>query len=181
MGVSAELLFARFAWALFTDEIFPFFGGFQEYSVLLFDISIGGLSDRKLRAPQIREKSVLFGRYPSSRSVSPRKRNLDQVCQELHDEAGGSSNDWGEGTGDDLGWEDDEPRGRRRKRSWDSSTYRSPPGLTNESHSSAATNTSEKLPESGTYKLSTTDTYRDDISIDKKPVQKRQCRYHLDQ
>ncbi|MBE3045782.1 hypothetical protein IMZ48_25210 [Candidatus Bathyarchaeota archaeon] len=39
--IAPELLFARFAWALFTDENMPFFKDAHEYAVLLFDSETG--------------------------------------------------------------------------------------------------------------------------------------------
>ncbi|KAH6874601.1 hypothetical protein B0T10DRAFT_586244, partial [Thelonectria olida] len=81
VGISAELIFARFARALFTNEIFPLFSGMHEYEVLLCYPETGQHSTKRLRAPEIRGKLLLFDKYPRSRSTSPRKRTNDQLSQ----------------------------------------------------------------------------------------------------
>lgn len=85
-GIAVQLLLARFAWALFTDENFPFLKGTQQYAVLLFDLEKGAAVIERLRAPQIAAKASLFDTWSRSRSVSPRKRQLPPV-----DEAGDCS------------------------------------------------------------------------------------------
>ncbi|KAK1765284.1 hypothetical protein QBC33DRAFT_593400 [Phialemonium atrogriseum] len=68
-GVSVEQLLASVAWTLFTEEMFPFFGGMQEYA----------LGNAR---PQIRAKTSLFEAFPRSRGVSPSKNKFptdDQV------------------------------------------------------------------------------------------------------
>jgi hypothetical protein len=131
-GISAELLFTRFAWSIFTDNILTFFRGTQEYSVLLYDPETGKQHTKRLHAHQIRDSSVVFGPASRSRSVSPRKRTIHEVSQQGHgdgldcyewelesDESDGNVVDQLMGSG----WDEDsstteEPRGRRRKRDW---------------------------------------------------------------
>jgi hypothetical protein len=105
-GVSVELLFARFAWSIFTDTVVTFFRGMQEFSVLVLDPQLGTQRIKKLRGPQVRNESTLFKSYSRSRSVSPRKRNIDEVSQQDN-----MMNQESESDGDD-----EEPRGRSRSR-----------------------------------------------------------------
>ncbi|KAK1762450.1 hypothetical protein QBC33DRAFT_461377 [Phialemonium atrogriseum] len=65
-GVSVKLLLARFAWSIFTDEIFPFFSGTQEYAVLLFDLETGKAITNRLRPSQIRARSSMFEAFTRS-------------------------------------------------------------------------------------------------------------------
>jgi hypothetical protein len=111
-GISVELLFARFAWSIFTDNILTFFRGVHEYSVLLFDTQTGGQQTRELYAPQINKLPSLFGSSVRSRSVSPRKRNNNEISGEDYGDAVDqfASGQWME--------EEEQPRGRRRKRDW---------------------------------------------------------------
>lgn len=130
-GISAELLFTRFAWSIFTDNILTFFRGTQEYSVLLYNTETGKQHMEKLHARQIRDKSVIYGPASRSRSVSPRKRTIREVSQQRDgDEQEVSEWELGSDEGDGntvdqlMGskWDEDsstteESRGRRRKRS----------------------------------------------------------------
>ncbi|KAK0655297.1 hypothetical protein B0T16DRAFT_341490 [Cercophora newfieldiana] len=102
-GISVEFLFARFAWSLFTDQNFPFFGSDIEYAVRLWD-------DAKGEA----ETQVLSGLDVGSRAqVSDSTRS-----QSRRDDGGdGYWSDDGDIFGDDHdsdSW-DDPPRGRTRK------------------------------------------------------------------
>lgn len=139
-GISVEFLFARFAWSIFTDVIMPLFRGSQDYAVLVFDLQSGKHITRRLHSPQIRNTAALFGSYSGSRSVSPRKRTINDVSQDA----------WGDHEPDDTNYtvdhlmdaqfqspQEEEPRGRRRKRSWDYA-HNSPPDLAR-SITSAAT------------------------------------------
>lgn len=122
-GIPVQLLLARFAWSIFTDTILTFFKGSQEYAVLAFNLESGKHVTKRLSSPYIRSISSLFGPYSRSRSVSPRKRNVDEIAQH----ALTAHNDI-----DDIslmvdqlgsrqylgGYEQEERRGRRRKRSW---------------------------------------------------------------
>jgi len=93
-GISVELLFARFAWTLFSDEIFPFFSGRHEYAVSLFDPETSTVTDNSMRASQIRDKSAVFGSFSRNRTVNPRKRRRS------NDEARDSEDDWWDQVGD---------------------------------------------------------------------------------
>ena len=81
-GVAPQLLFAPFAWALFTDENMPFFRGAHEYAVLLLDPEIGRSTSERLRGPQVRRQAKLFDPFVPSRSVSLRKRQLVDGCKD---------------------------------------------------------------------------------------------------
>lgn len=112
-GVSAELLFARFAWSLFTDAIVTFFRGVQEVPVLTFDPQAGKQRIKNLCSSQVRKESMLFGSYSRSRSVSPRKRTIDETSQQNRRTYGR----WRRGVDNDGYSDGEEFRGRRRERS----------------------------------------------------------------
>ncbi|POR32602.1 Uncharacterized protein TPAR_07172 [Tolypocladium paradoxum] len=121
-GISVECLFARFAWSLFADEHIPFFQSDLEYAVRLWDKAKGEAETQTLRGLDIRSSAQVFEATRSqSRSVSPKKRSLST-------QGGGRIN------GGDGYWSDDRdstryehdcdswdepPRGRLRKRSWE--------------------------------------------------------------
>ncbi|CVL09234.1 uncharacterized protein FMAN_14327 [Fusarium mangiferae] len=119
-GVSKELVFARFAQAVFDVENYRFLKGMARFACLLFDVKTGKSSVRDLTANQVRDNANVFTSFTQSRSNSPRKRERrsDSVANE------GEYNWDGDGELDD-----DPPRGRRRKRSFDWFQHGSPPGL----------------------------------------------------
>ncbi|KAH7202951.1 hypothetical protein BKA60DRAFT_498849 [Fusarium oxysporum] len=119
-GVSKELVFARFAQAVFDLENYRFLKGMARFACLLFDVKTGKSSVRDLTANQVRDNANVFTSFTQSRSNSPRKRERrsDSVADD------GEYNWDGDGELDD-----DPPRGRRRKRSFDWFQHGSPPGL----------------------------------------------------
>lgn len=134
-GIAVELLFARFAWSIFTDNIVTLFRGVHEYSVLLFDTGTGCQWTRELYAPQIHKLPALFGSSVRSRSVSPRKRSNNEVSEEDHDGAAdgpplhGSEAEGGESYSNAVGrfaCGEEERRGRRRKRDWSPAAVSTP-------------------------------------------------------
>ncbi|KAL8382021.1 hypothetical protein RB595_006008 [Gaeumannomyces hyphopodioides] len=72
-GLSLEMLFTRFAWALF--QITPFFSGQQKYTVRIWDDAAGRAEDVTLPAKDIAEIARIF-EPAGSRSASPKKRAL---------------------------------------------------------------------------------------------------------
>lgn len=110
-GISLEMLFARFAWAVFHDEIMPFFSGQQAFAVRIWDDATGCAKDVTLSAKAIAGLAQIF--EPSgtrSRSVSPKKRALSTQDRDT----------WNESDPDRDDEEDDAEqwtRGRRRFRS----------------------------------------------------------------
>ncbi|KAK1749400.1 hypothetical protein QBC47DRAFT_355061 [Echria macrotheca] len=122
-GISVELLFARFAWSLFTDEHIPFLGSGLEYVVRIWDEAKGEARNRTIRGPDARRLAQIFDSSRSqSRSVSPKKRSLSTQDD---DEDVPEGDDWPDnGDSSHLGQDDDAqnspPRGRPRKRRCDS-------------------------------------------------------------
>ncbi|KAL8281668.1 hypothetical protein RB600_005210 [Gaeumannomyces tritici] len=107
-GLAPEFLLARFAWSLFTDELYPFFSGMSLYNVLLYNRDTMELEEDSLPGHAIRAKMRVFPTYTTTGSKSPRKRP--------HDEAPGE----GVSSGDDEDTSSDEdevdprpPRGAR--------------------------------------------------------------------
>ncbi|KAJ3531290.1 hypothetical protein NM208_g8944 [Fusarium decemcellulare] len=148
-GISAELLFARFAWTIFSDEIFPFLNGIHTYNVQLFNPKTGQSLDKELQRPAILGKLQLFNKL-RSRSVSPSKRTNDQISQDdLGEETGcfEDNNNMCESCGNNS-----QPRGRRRKRSYD--LYESPGFL---SSASSASRSAHDLHETSTQVSSATE------------------------
>ncbi|KAL7947354.1 hypothetical protein V8C42DRAFT_284470 [Trichoderma barbatum] len=129
-AISSELLFARFAWSILTDEIYPFWSSDGVFTVQVYDTEAGQYTIKDLRATQIKELASLFSPSSRSRSVSPRKRrfNQDPADYDGHNEDGSEEEEEEEWHGI--------ARGRRRKRSWD---YESVPGLATSFTTSAAT------------------------------------------
>jgi hypothetical protein len=140
--IPVELLLARFAWSIFTDNILTLFKGSQEYAVLSFDLKSGKHVTRRMFSPQIRNISSLFGSYSRSRSVSPRKRNVDELSQHalaVNDDINDFSlmvDQLVSGQCHGKIPQEQEPRGRRRKRSWQD-VENSPPDLANSATSVA--------------------------------------------
>ncbi|KAH6867387.1 hypothetical protein B0T10DRAFT_502438 [Thelonectria olida] len=177
VGISAELMFARFAWALFTDEIFPFFGGMHEYEVLLFDPETGQHSTKRLRAPEIRGQLFLFNKYSRSRSTSPHKRTDDQVSQgDASDEVDCLEERTWRSDVDGPSDNDSEPRGRRRKRTY----YRhESPGFLG-SASSASRSASHNLPDTSTQGSTATDPGSDGVEYDDEDTGRPRKRRHVE-
>lgn len=127
--IAREFLFARFAWAIFTDENLPFFTGASLYTVLLFDPRTG---ESKL-APdlyslKVREKAKLFATHQSkSRSVNSKTSARDE--RDDNDDDNSIAQDESLEPGRQVQAMEEEdwpPRGRRRKRTHG---HKSPPGL----------------------------------------------------
>ncbi|KAI7909046.1 hypothetical protein M0657_012010 [Pyricularia oryzae] len=80
-GVSREFAFARFAWALFTDERIKFFGSHRLYKVLVWDSEQGRTETRDIEGAVVRSVAVVFdsSKRSQSRSVSPKKRSFAQA------------------------------------------------------------------------------------------------------
>ena len=65
-GVSVELLFARFAWSIFTDTVVTFFRGMQEFSVLVDTFQII-LSQSECQPTETKyRRGVTAGQYDES-------------------------------------------------------------------------------------------------------------------
>ncbi|KAK0712180.1 hypothetical protein B0T21DRAFT_297413 [Apiosordaria backusii] len=124
-GVSVECLFARFAWSLFTEKHLPFFESGLEYAVRLWDEAKGEAETKTLRGLDVGLWARIFERAQSqSRSASPTKRSISTQGdgQDDGDGEGYWSDDQDIIVGDELecdGW-DEPPRGRPRKRGWES-------------------------------------------------------------
>lgn len=152
-GVSPSLLFARFSWSIFTEEVLTFFNGFGKRAVLLFDTETGNHHTRQLFSNELSKQPRLFAPYSRSRSISPRKRTADAMSEPHYGNMVDRlvSEEWGEDKDDglllDIEQEEyTEPRGRRRKRSWDRGWEGdSPPDL------------SKSIASAGTIREATTD------------------------
>jgi len=132
-GVASQFLFARFAWAIFTDENIPFFHDEHKYAVLLFDPATGHMTNENLQGRQVQDRANIFGPFSRSRSVSPKKRcRLDETNREnaMIDEL---CKGWGEDCSLESTDIDEEGRGRPRKRRRESI-----PGLARDSVSAAS-------------------------------------------
>ncbi|KAL6366232.1 hypothetical protein LRP88_00077 [Fusarium phalaenopsidis] len=117
-GIAVELVFARFAWALFTSQAFPLFDGLTKLAVRLFNPETTEINDRHLNQMDIRDKLKVWGPY-RARSASPTKRSRSQAAEDKAYygwESDQSASDDCELTGEPEEWPG---RGRRRKRSWD--------------------------------------------------------------
>lgn len=121
-GISVECLFARFAWSLFTDEHIPFLQSDLKYTVRLWDKANGEAETQTLRGLDVRSSAQVFDSTRSqSRSVSPKKRSLLIQDGGRADDSDGYLSDDGDSTGDEHdrdSW-DESPRGRPRKRRWE--------------------------------------------------------------
>ena len=141
-GVSAQFLFARFAWAVFTDEYMPFFRDEQKYAVLLFDPSTGRMTSEELQGRHIPGRANIFNASSKSRSVSPKKRRQVEDANEDDASVDNLCRTWGEGehSGSDATRAPrKESRGRPRKRKRGSSKLpESLPGLASGSTSAAS-------------------------------------------
>ncbi|KAL8364907.1 hypothetical protein RB595_003947 [Gaeumannomyces hyphopodioides] len=129
-GLSPEMLFARFAWALFHEEIVTFFRADEAVVVRTWDKAAGCVKDDTLRANAVARIAQVFEPAGTrSRSGSPRKRALLSRDRESQDRdlCEESDLDWDEENGWDAEGDDKEEaadqrlRGRRRFRS--SPTY----------------------------------------------------------
>ncbi|KAK5652128.1 hypothetical protein OQA88_10770 [Cercophora sp. LCS_1] len=96
-GVSAQFLFARFAWAIFTDEYMPFFRDEQKYAVLLFDPSTGRMTSEELQGRHVPGRANIFAALSKSRSVSPKKRRQAEDANEDNASVDNLCRAWGEG------------------------------------------------------------------------------------
>ncbi|KAK0701231.1 hypothetical protein B0H67DRAFT_524230 [Lasiosphaeris hirsuta] len=129
-GISVACLFARFAWSLFTDEHIPFFGSSLTYAVRLWDEAKGETETQSLRGLDVGSRAQIFESTRSqSRSVSPTKRSVSthgcrqDIGRDVYSPDDGDIIDDGgiiEDGHDCDSW-DEPPRGRPRKRSWDTS------------------------------------------------------------
>ncbi|KAK3682857.1 hypothetical protein B0T22DRAFT_472135 [Podospora appendiculata] len=121
-GISVECLFARFAWSLFTDDHIPFSRSVLEYALHLWDEAKGETETQALRELDVRSRAQVFGSSRSlSQSASPKKRSLSTQGGGQDNEGDGYWSGDGDITGDDHdvdSW-DNVPRGRPRKRSWE--------------------------------------------------------------
>jgi hypothetical protein len=171
-GISAELLFARFAWTIFSDEIFPFLSGMHTYNVRIFDPETGQYFDEQLQRPAILGKLQLFDKL-RSRSVSPSKRTNDQISQDDPGEEAGcleDINDMSEPYDDDS-----QPRGRRRKRSYD---WHESPGFL--SSASSASRSAHDLHETSTQVSSATEAGSVEHHYDQEELGRVQKRRHIE-
>ncbi|KAM5357358.1 hypothetical protein ACJZ2D_016344 [Fusarium nematophilum] len=148
-GISADLLFARLAWTIFSDEIFPFFSGMHTYNVRIFDLETGQDFDEHLQRPAIVGKLQLFDKL-RSRSVSPSKRTNDQISQDGPGEEECCLEDINDMS--ELCNDDSQHRGRRRKRGYD---WHSSTGLL--SSASSASRSIHDLHETSTQVSSATE------------------------
>ncbi|ATY64766.1 hypothetical protein A9K55_005104 [Cordyceps militaris] len=138
-GVSAEMVFARLAWALFTSADFPAFDGAAKMAVRLFNAETSQTQAQALDQHDICGRLRSFKPYSRSRSKSgsPTERALDEI-----NEADGFCDYLSESADDLWGDELDDcysrglnsvtpPRGRsrKRKRGRDMNMQDSPPGL----------------------------------------------------
>ncbi|KAJ4308593.1 hypothetical protein N0V84_012002 [Fusarium piperis] len=154
-GISAELLLARFAWTIFSDEIFPFLSGMHTYNVRILDPETGQYSGEQLQRPGIIGKLQLFD-MPRSRGISPKRTN-DQISQDgLGEEAGCLEDINGMSEPSDA---DSQPHGRRRKRSYD--WHKSPGFLSSASSASSASRFAHDLHETSTQESSATEVVSD--------------------
>ncbi|KAJ4178439.1 hypothetical protein NW767_014857 [Fusarium falciforme] len=80
-GIAVELVFARFAWAVFTSQAFPLFDGFTKLAVRLFDPETTRINDRHLHQMDIRDKLKVWGPY-RARGASPTKRSRSQAAED---------------------------------------------------------------------------------------------------
>ncbi|KAL8366382.1 hypothetical protein RB595_004923 [Gaeumannomyces hyphopodioides] len=78
-GLAPEFLFARFAWSLFTDEVYPFFSGMSLYNVVLYNRDTMQLEEDSLPGHAIRAKMRVFPTYTTTGSKSPKKRQRDEA------------------------------------------------------------------------------------------------------
>ncbi|KLU91970.1 hypothetical protein MAPG_10918 [Magnaporthiopsis poae ATCC 64411] len=112
-GISPEMLFARFAWALFRGDNMPFFSAQQEFAVRIWDEATGCAKDVTLSGKEVAVSARIFD-PAGSRSVSPKKRALSPQDSEALDE---SDPDWdGENEDDESDDIEQWTRGRRRFR-----------------------------------------------------------------
>ncbi|KAL8282767.1 hypothetical protein RB597_010149 [Gaeumannomyces tritici] len=125
-GLSPEMLFARFAWALFHEEIVTFFRVHKEVVVRTWDEAADCVKDVTLRANAVARIARVFEPAGTrSRSDSPRKRALSSRDRESQDRdlCDELDPDWDEEDGwDSEGNYEEEAadqwlRGRRRFRS----------------------------------------------------------------
>jgi hypothetical protein len=107
-GLSVEFLFARFAWSIFCDEIYPFLTGTFRYAVQLFDPTTGAVKTETRNSLGLSSVFQVLPSRTSSRSISPRKRKAADT-QADHDSDNGDELD-------SDGDQDEPPRGRSRER-----------------------------------------------------------------
>ncbi|KAK0749644.1 hypothetical protein B0T18DRAFT_112286 [Schizothecium vesticola] len=122
-GVALEFLFARFAWSVFADENIPFFGHpDRTYAVLVFNSTTGQIVNEPIRDALVKGRAALFHAMSRSRSVSPKKKRL----LEEQTACAGWDSDSSLGSGTDAVADDTDdnqdfrgrPRKRRRDDSW---------------------------------------------------------------
>ncbi|KLU90792.1 hypothetical protein MAPG_10643 [Magnaporthiopsis poae ATCC 64411] len=111
-GLAPEFLFARYAWSLFADELYPFFRGNSRYNVLLFNRDTSELEQDSLPRQAVHERMRMYPTYSAKGSKSPKKRPREQGSE---DQIGAYDDDTA--SGDDGSSSDEEdtrpPRGSR--------------------------------------------------------------------
>lgn len=121
-GLSREMLFSRFAWALFHEEIMTFFSGDGKVLVRTWDKAAGCVKDDTCSANTVARIAQVFEPVGTrSRSASPRKRALLSQDRDLCDQPNFGWDDKGsDDEENDSGDEEEaiERRGRGRRRSW---------------------------------------------------------------
>ncbi|ELQ33824.1 hypothetical protein OOU_Y34scaffold00871g8 [Pyricularia oryzae Y34] len=121
-GLSREMLFSRFAWALFHEELMTFFSGDGKVVVRTWDKAASCVKEDTCSANTVARIAQIFEPVGTrSRSASPRKRALLSQDRDLCDQPNFGWDDKGSDdeendSGDEE--EDMERRGRGRRRSW---------------------------------------------------------------
>ncbi|KAI0418970.1 hypothetical protein F5X98DRAFT_97112 [Xylaria grammica] len=150
-GVCPEFLFARFAWAIFSDEIYRFLKQrLLSYTVLALDVETGQRVIKDVKSDAV--QAHIFPRPTRNRSVSPQKRKRSTAPVAADDYRGSDYNggDWSEeGNSDSEAESSSESfRGRSRRRSVSAS---SPPrciaSYTSASLSTLGGNSPQTLPD----------------------------------
>ncbi|TGJ79384.1 hypothetical protein E0Z10_g9373 [Xylaria hypoxylon] len=84
--IAPEFLFARFAWAILSDEYYRLLkSDWLQYRVLIFDPETGKRQEQDMRRKALDQNVHLFSRRSRSRNVSPRKRRIESVEDEVGD------------------------------------------------------------------------------------------------
>lgn len=116
-GIAVQHLYARIAWSVLCDENYPFLRGSHQYSVQLFDPSLGNVSTKQLKSGDLMHFSHGFPRPVPTRSVSPRKRSAAEMAADDDELGEDEDDDDYDGGNHDEVEEDEGFRGRTRKRS----------------------------------------------------------------
>ncbi|KAI1418815.1 hypothetical protein F5Y12DRAFT_789568 [Xylaria sp. FL1777] len=86
LDIAPEFLFARFAWAILSDEYYRLLkSDLFQYRVLIFDPETGKRQEQDMRRKALDQNVRLFSRRNRSRNVSPRKRRMGSVEDEVDD------------------------------------------------------------------------------------------------